>query len=403
MLTISDDRAPQFSKLVEFIRDVVLPAEARVTPTMGQLASHDATVIGDLQATAKRCGLWNLLVDPDNPLSFADQALVAEVTGWSPFLAPYALNSGPPDSVNLTMLAAVANDEQREMIMRPLLDGTVRSAFAMTERHVASSDANNIATSIVRDGDEYVITGHKWYISGATNPACRWLFVLGVTDKEAPRHGQHSIVAVPTNAPGVTIVRSLPVLGFSGDQAEVVLDHVRVPRTHLLGDEGAGFAVAQTRLASARLHHACRQVGTAERALVLASERVQSRTVGGVPLAENAVVRQQLAEMRLRVQQARLMNWQAAHRCDATGPRSAQSHISAAKVVAMRMATQVIDRAMAMFGATGLSDQTPLSRWWAEARALYTADGPEEVHLDGLGRRELSGSALVPDYLPVSR
>ncbi|GAA4802894.1 acyl-CoA dehydrogenase family protein [Tomitella cavernea] len=382
--------------LQEFIAHEVIPAESAAAPAP---VGHPG--IEDLQQRAREYDLWNVLTDPRAGLSWRQQSELAEMTGWSIDLAPRAINAGPPDSVNMAMLHAVADEWQRRLFLAPLMTGSVRSAFAMTEPDVASSDANNISTTMVVDGDEIVITGRKWYISGLLDPRCHWLFVVGLTDPGAPRHRQHSVVAVPIGAPGVRIVRRLPVFGYAGDQGELALDDVRVPLNHLLGKRGDGFQVSQTRLAAARLHHSCRMVGLAERALRMAIDRARRRHVSGAALGSHPVVVSQVAECRLAVTQARLLNLAAAEACDDDGARAAQSILSAAKIAATRMAVFVLDRCLSIHGAAGLSADTPLARWWAEAKSLHIADGPEETHLAVVGRSEIHEHVLAPAYTEV--
>lgn len=349
--------------------------------------------LAGLKQAAREHGLWNLGAPGPGGLSNLDYGYLAEVTGRSPDLGPAAINGAAPDSVNMVMLDATATPEQRERWLEPLLRDELRTAFAMTEPEVASSDATNIETTIERDGDEFVINGRKWYVTGATNPRCAWIFVVGRMTgpglPERPRHRQHSIVAVPADAPGVEIVRSLPVLGYSGDQGEITLTDVRVPVDNLLGEEGGGFTVGQTRLAAARLQHCMRMVGLAERALEMMVDRASSREVFGRRIADHGKFRTDLAECRIALEQARLLVLSTAAHVDAEGAKAAQSRISQSKVVAMRVALDVIARAMTVHGALGVSDDTMLARWWALARGLHIADGPEDVHLEIVARKEL--------------
>lgn len=384
------ERAQALQKELErFLEEEVYPAEPEVAERRAAGKPYRDTV-QRLQAAARSRGLWNLYLRSTNGLSNVDYGHLAELTGRSPDLAPAAINGAAPDSVNMVMLDAVASEEQRRMWLEPLLAGETQSAFAMTEPDVASSDANNISTRIERDGDEYVITGRKWYISGAARPSCSVLFVMGVSNPDGDRHRRHSIVGVPIDTPGVEVLRPLPVFGYPGDPAEIEFSGARVPVEFRLGEEGMGFRVAQTRLAAARLHHSMRLVGLAERALSLAARRSGSRRISGGALAANSVFRSQIAECRLGIDQARLMVLRAAWECDSTGQRAAQTHISAAKIVATRTALTVLDRAVGIHGAMGVSEDSPLARWWASARALHIADGPEEVHLEVVARSELS-------------
>lgn len=376
-------------ELERFLEEEVYPAEPAVAAARAAGQPY-WDVIERLRSAARARGLWNLYLRSTNGLGNVDYGHLAELTGRSPDLAPQAINGGAPDSVNMVMLDAVASDDQRRMWLDPLLAGETQSAFAMTEPGVASSDANNIATRIERDGDEYVITGRKWYISGAAGPRCSVLFVMGVTNPDGDRHRRHSIVGVPVGTPGVEVVRPLSVFGYAGDPAEIEFTEARVPTGFCLGEEGMGFRVAQTRLAMARLHHSMRLVGLAERALALAAARGGARTISGGRMSANSVFRSQIAECRLAIDQARLMVLRAAWECDTAGQRVAQTHISAAKIVATRMALAVLDRAVGVHGAMGVSEDSPLARWWANARALHIADGPEEVHLEVVARSELA-------------
>lgn len=355
----------------------------------------EPTALGELKSAARQQGLWNLYLPSTDGLSMTDYAWLAEATGRSPELGPAAINGAAPDSVNMVMLEDVATDAQREMWLRPLVEDETRSAFAMTEPDVASSDANNIATTIRREGDEYVINGRKWYISGVLNPRCSLLFVMGVSNADAPEHQRHSIVGVPMSTEGVSLVRGLPTFGYDGNQGELTFENVHVPVGNLLGIEGRGFQVAQTRLAAARLHHSMRLVGLAERALGLAVHRAQGRRVAGGLLGEKDVFRSQIADCRLQIDQARLLTLHAAAVVDAHGSRAAQREISAAKIVTTRMAAAVLDRCISAHGALGVSGDVPLARWWANARSLQIADGPEEVHLEILARRELRAASAA--------
>lgn len=379
-------------RLLAFMDDYVYPAE----PVAEQwVADNNAAewdeppVLAELKTRARDQGLWNLYLDAGAGLGHVDYAHLVEITGRSPDLAPTAINGGAPDSVNMVMLEAAANDEQRKRWLEPLQNDEFKSAFAMTEPDVASSDATNISCSIVRDGDSYVLNGRKWYISGTMRPRCEILFVMGVTNPDMPRHQRQSIIGVPVATPGVEVVRPMSVFGYVGDHAEITFTDVRVPAANLLGSEGQGFRIAQTRLAAARLHHSMRLVGLAERALSLASARGSERVVFGAPLSQIGTFRNQIAECRLAIDQARLITLQAASTADELGTAGAQSHLAMSKIAATRMALAVIDRAIGMHGAKGVSQDTPLARWWANARGLHIADGPEEVHLELVARAEL--------------
>lgn len=346
-------------------------------------------MLDDLRARARELGLWNLYLKNGGGLGHLDYAPLAEITGRSPDLAPAAINGGAPDSVNMVMLEAAADDYQRKQWLDPLANAEFTSAFAMTEPAVASSDATNISCAMVRDGDSYVLNGRKWYISGTLNPRCEILFVMGVTDPDRSRYQRQSIIGVPIDTVGVDIVRPLPVFGYTGNQAEISFSDVRVPARNLLGAECQGFKIAQTRLAAARLHHSMRLVGLAERALQLACARGEDRVAFGSRISQMGTFRNQIAECRLLIDQARLITLQAAQTADELGTAGAQSHLAMAKVAATRMCMAVIDRAIAVHGAKGVSDDTPLARWWASSRGLHIADGPEEVHLELIARAEL--------------
>ena len=387
-------------RLRAFMDEEVLPAEPvyaeqrRASTAAGR--PHDLpAVVEDLKAEARRRGLWNLFLPSESGLSVTDYAPLAELSGWSPDIAPEAMNCAAPDTGNMEVLHLVGTDEQRRRWLEPLLAGRIRSGFAMTEPDVASSDARNIRTSITADGDEYVVTGRKWWTTGAADPRCAVLVVMGRTDPDAEPHRQQSMVLVPTDAPGVRLVRSLPVFGYHDQHGhgEVVLDDVRVPRSALLGGAGDGFAIAQARLGPGRVHHCMRLLGMAERALSLMVERARTRVAFGRPLADHGVVAAQVAEARLAIEQARLLVLKTAWLIDTAGPRAAATEVAAIKVVAPRVACRVIDDAIQVHGGAGVSDDLPLAAMYAAARALRIADGPDEVHLRSVARAELALSA----------
>src|SRR3954451_14618821 len=352
-------------------------------------------VVQELKAEARKRGLWNLFL-PDERwgagLSNLDYAHIAEITGRSPDLAPEALNSSAPDTGNMEVLAAFGTPEQQERWLVPLLEGEIRSCFAMTEPEVASSDASNIAASIRREGDEYVVDAHKWWITGAADARCRVALVLGRTDPEASRHAQHSIVLVPMDAPGVTVVRNMKVFGYVDQHGhcELRLEGVRVPAANLIGEEGGGFAVAQARLGPGRIHHCMRAIGMAERALDLMVARASSREAFGGPLSDQGLVQAAIAESRMQIEQARLLVLKTAALIDSVGARAARGKVAAIKVVAARAACDVIDRAIQVFGGAGVSQDTPLARFYAGARTLRLVDGPDEVHLRTVARGEVA-------------
>lgn len=350
-------------------------------------------VVEELKAEARRRGLWNLFM-PDRRfgagLTNLEYAPLAEITGRSIELAPEATNCAAPDTGNMELLALFGTPGQQEQWLRPLLDGRIRSCFAMSEPGVASSDATNIAARIVRDGDGYVIDARKWWTSGALDPRCKLMILMGVTDPDRPPHARHSMVLVPMDTPGVTVLRNLTVFGYIDQHghAEVVLDQARVPTSNLLGTEGAGFAMSQARLGPGRIHHCMRAVGLAERILELMAERALTRRAFGGPLADQGVIATWVAESRVDIEQARLLCLKAAWQMDTEGNKAAKTEISAIKVVAARLLTSVADRAIQIFGAAGVSQDTPLASHYAHARTLRLADGPDEVHLRTIARQE---------------
>ncbi|MCU1423638.1 MAG: acyl-CoA dehydrogenase, partial [Microbacteriaceae bacterium] len=317
---------------------------------------------------------------------------IAELSGRSLLIAPEAMNCAAPDTGNMEVLEQFGTAEQRERWLEPLLDARIRSSFCMTEPDVASSDATNIATSIERNGDDYLVTGRKWWSTGAMNPEAEIFIVMGVTDAAAPRHRQQSMILVPRDTPGVRIVRPLTVFGYDdrehGGHAEIVFDHARVPATNLIAGEGEGFAIAQARLGPGRIHHCMRAIGMAERALDLMRERAKSRVAFGRPLAEQGVVREWLGESRIELESLRLLVLKTAWLMDTQGNRAAMTEIQSIKIAVPRAAVRIIDRAIQLFGAAGLSEDTPLAELYAAARALRLADGPDEVHLSSLGKAE---------------
>jgi acyl-CoA dehydrogenase len=394
---LSDRAAEMIGRMQAFLDEHVIPAEPVYAGQRRALAAegrpHDLPpVVEDLKAEARRRGLWNLFLPDVGGLSLLDYAPLAELSGWSPELAPEAMNCAAPDTGNMELLHAFGTDEQKREWLEPLLDGRIRSGFAMTEPDVASSDARNIATAVRRDGDEYVIDGRKWWTTGAADPRCRLLIVMGRTDPDAAAHRQQSMVLVPIDAPGVRVVRSVPVFGYDDQHghAEIELVGVRVPLANLLGDEGSGFALAQARLGPGRVHHCMRLIGMAERALRLMVERGSSREAFGRPLARHGVVAAQVAEARMAIEQARLLVLRTAWRIDTEGARAAASDVAAIKVVVPRMACRVIDDAIQVHGGAGVSDDVPLAAMYAAARTLRIADGPDEVHVRTVARAELA-------------
>jgi acyl-CoA dehydrogenase len=383
-------------RLRAFMDERVFPAESVYAEQRAKLRAEGAEhtvppVVEELKAEARRRGLWNLFLPDVSGLSVLDYAPLAELTGWAVDLAPEAVNCAAPDTGNMEVLHMFGTPEQKQRWLEPLLAGEIRSAFAMTEPEVASSDATNIATTITRDGDSYVINGRKWWISGAADPRCQIMIVMGKTDPAAPTHRQQSMVLVPMDTPGVEVVRPLPVFGYSDQHGhcEITFTDVRVPASNLVGEEGGGFAIAQARLGPGRIHHCMRAIGIAERALRLMCERASSRVAFGKPLAEQGVVQQQIAESRLEIDQVRLLVLEAAWLIDRVGARGAATQIAEIKVAAPRVALAVLDRAIQVHGGMGVSDDVPLASMWAHMRTLRLADGPDEVHLRSIARREL--------------
>jgi acyl-CoA dehydrogenase len=380
--------------MVQFMQERVLPSEAAYAAYRAQQGPADHTVppvVEELKREARALGLWNLFLPSESGLTQREYAPLAELSGWSNDIAPEAMNCQAPDTGNMELLHLLGTPEQKRDWLQPLLDGTIRSAFAMTEPDVASSDATNIMTQIVSDGDDYVISGRKWWTSGAADPRCRLLIVMGKTDPTAETHRQQSMVLVPMDAPGVHNLRSLPVFGRQDQHGhnEIVFKDVRVPKTNIVGEQGGGFAAAQARLGPGRIHHCMRALGAAERGLALAVERVRSRTAFGSLLADQGVVQQQLAESRVEIEQARLICHEACRVIDVEGNKAARNLVAMAKIAVPRAVTSVLDRAIQMHGGAGVSDDTPLAAMWGWHRAMRLFDGPDEVHLRSLGRAEL--------------
>ena len=357
-------------------------------------------LVEELKSEARARGLWNLFLPRTHEygagLTNVQYAPLAEITGRALWIAPESINCSAPDTGNMELLALFGTEEQRHRWLEPLLDGEIRSAFSMTEPAVGSSDATNIATRITRDGDEYVISGRKWWTSGAMSPRAKLLIVMGVTDPDAEPYRRQSMILVPKDTPGVRIERSMSVFGYTdgyhGGHAEIVYDDVRVPVSNLLGEEGDGFRIAQERLGPGRIHHAMRTIGMAERALELMIERTAGRSTFGRPIIDQGVVQDWIAEARIRIEQARLLTLKTAWLMDTVGNKGARIEISAIKVAAPAVATWVIDRAMQAHGAGGLSQDFVLAEMYAVARSLQIADGPDEVHRMAIARREIKGA-----------
>ena len=392
-------------RLLGFMDSHIYPAEpvfaAEQAARQGQWGPPP--VVAELQQAARAAGLWNLFLPGrfGAGLTNLQYAPLAEITGRSPALAPIALNCAAPDTGNMEVLAEFGTPEQQQLWLEPLLRSDIRSAFAMTEPDVASSDATNIQTSIVRDGDDYVINGHKWYISGAMDPRCAIFIVMGKTDPSAPRHQQQSQVLVPRDTPGVRVLRGMQVLGYDdadhGGHADIEFVDVRVPVTNRIGDEGAGFAISQARLGPGRIHHCMRLIGMAERAVELMCRRVANRVAFGRPLSQQGVIGEWIADSRVEIEQLRLLVLKTAWLMDTVGNQGAHTEIQSIKIAAPRTVGTIIDRAMQAHGAAGLSQDTPLAALWAAARTIRLADGPDEVHRRSLARRELKKYAQSTD------
>jgi acyl-CoA dehydrogenase len=388
-------------QLLSFMDSHIYPAEKVFADQVAAAAAagrhwERPPVIDELKAEARNRGLWNLFLahHPEGAgLTNLQYAPLAEITGHSPSIAPEALNCAAPDTGNMELLTEFGSAEQQRRWLRPLLDGEIRSAFCMTEPDVASSDATNISTRIERDGDEYVINGRKWWSSGAMDPRCAILIVMGKTEPAAERHRQQSMILVPRDTPGVTVERGIHVFGFTdgphGGHAEVEFRNVRVPAASLIANEGDGFAIAQARLGPGRIHHCMRQIGAAERALELMCRRATQRHAFGGPLAGQGVIQDWIAEARVRIESARLLVLKTAWLMDTAGNKGAHTEIQAIKIATPAMAEWVIDKAIQVHGAAGVSQDFPLAHLWASARTLRFADGPDEVHKRSLARREL--------------
>jgi len=377
-----------------FMDEKVFPAEESYEEYRREKGRDDHTlppVVEELKIEARARGLWNCFLPDVSGLKNVEYASLAELTGWASHIAPEAINCDAPNTGNMEVLHMFGTAEQKSAWLQPLMEGEIRSAFAMTEPAVASSDATNISTSITRDGDDYVINGRKWWITGVADPRCKIMIVMGKTDVNESPHRQQSMILVPMDAPGVDVLRALPVFGYQDQHGhcEIQFTDVRVPASNLIANEGDGFMIAQARLGPGRIHHCMRAIGAAERALKLMCERALSRVAFGQEIARQGVVREQIAESRMEIDQARLMVLKTADLIDKVGAKGARSEIAAIKVIAPRIALRVVDRAIQVHGAGGVSDDFPLARMYAGLRTLRIADGPDEVHVRTVARQEL--------------
>jgi acyl-CoA dehydrogenase len=398
-----DSRTQQMIETLQsFLTERIVPSEPAFHEQLAQQEDRwewsTVPVLQQLRQEARDLGLWNLFLPKehaDSPgLTNLEYAPLAEITGRSMHLAPPTLNCSAPDTGNMEVLSLFGSPEQKERWLRPLLNAEIRSSFAMTEPAVASSDATNIATSIVRDGDEYVLNGRKWWITGAMNPNAEILIVMGKTDPDAARHRQQSMVLVPRDTPGLSMVRGMEVFGYDdhehGGHAELVLEDVRVPASNLIGEEGAGFAIAQARLGPGRIHHCMRSIGIAEAAIELMCERATGRVAFGRPIAAQGVVRDWIAESRVRLEQLRLLVLKTAWLMDTVGNRGAHTEIQAIKIATPQTVQWILDKAIQVHGAGGLSQDFPLAAAYAGIRTLRFADGPDEVHKNSLAKAEIA-------------
>jgi acyl-CoA dehydrogenase len=385
-------------RLLAFMDEHVYPAETVYRDQVlesGQPHFHPP-VMEELKDRARDLGLWNLFLPHQDAeasapgLSNVEYAPLAEIMGRS-HIAAEACNCAAPDTGNMEVLTLFGTPEQKEQWLRPLLEGEIRSAFAMTEPDVASSDATNVEMRIERDGDEYVLSGRKWWTSGAMRERCRILIVMGKTDPDGPTYRQQSMVLVPRDAPGLQIVRNLPVFGYvdAEGHAEIVFDEVRVPASNLIGNAGDGFLISQARLGPGRIHHCMRAIGAAERALELMCLRASSRVTFGRPVATRANIQDWIAESRIEIEMTRLLTMKAAWLMDTMGNKHARTEIAAIKVAAPNMALRVVDRAIQVHGGGGVSDDFPLAMMYAHLRTLRLADGPDEIHKRSIARHEL--------------
>jgi len=383
-------------RLTAFMNERIYPAEQLYREQMNGAANANfhPPILEELKAEARSRGLWNLFHPHEEwgpGLRTAEYAPLAEIMGRSPELAPEACNCSAPDTGNMEVLTLFGSEEHKQRWLRPLLDGQIRSAFAMTEPAVPSSDASNIELAIRRDGDEYVLNGRKWWVSNALHQNCRILIVMGKTDPAGPRHRQQSMVLVPIDTPGVSVLRGLPVFGYRDREghAEIDFRDVRIPVTNLLAGRGDGFMISQARLGPGRIHHCMRTIGAAERALELLCKRASHRVTFGLPVSERANIQDWIAEARIDIEMIRLLAMKTAWLMDTAGNRHARTEIAAIKVAAPSIALRILDRAIQVHGGGGVSDDFPLAAMWAHQRTLRLADGPDEVHKRTIAAREL--------------
>ena len=398
--TLSVKTIQYASKLQAFMDSEVFPAEAVYEKQRHELIASGKPhalpeVVEDLKKKARALGLWNLFLphstNPHHGLSVTEYATLAEITGWSPEIAPEAINCAAPDTGNMELLDMFGTDEQKKTWLEPLLEGRIRSAFAMTEPDVASSDARNIRTSITTEGNDFVINGTKWWTTGAMDERCQILIVMGKTNPEADDHHQQSMVLVPINTPGVKVERNLTVFGYVDQHghAQVSFTNVRVPVSNLLGAQGEGFALAQARLGPGRIHHCMRAIGMAERALSLMIKRTIGRETFGKELVQQGVIQEWIAQARIDIEQARLLVLKAAWMIDNVGAKGARKEIAAIKVAVPQMAERIIDHAIQSYGGAGVCQDTPLAGLYAGIRTLRIVDGPDEVHIRDIARLEI--------------
>lgn len=397
LFDVSDRAAKYRSDLLEFMDSAVYPAESVYETQMAEAGDphFQPPILEELKAQARERGLWNLFhPHPEwGPgLTNLEYAPLAEIMGRSPHLAPEACNCSAPDTGNMEVFTLFGSDEHKEKYLKPLLEGTIRSAFVMTEPQVASSDATNVQMSMAKEGDDYILNGRKWFASNALHANCKVMIVMGKTDPDTATHRQQSMMVVPIDAPGVTIMRGLPVFGYQDREghAEIDFRDVRVPAKDVLKGEGEGFAIAQARLGPGRIHHCMRAIGMAERALELLCKRAQSRVTFGKPISDNANIRDWIAEARIDIEMIRLLTLKAAYLMDTVGNKAAQVEIAAIKVAAPEIALKIVDRAIQVHGAGGVTDDFPLAAFWAHLRTLRLADGPDEVHKRAIARQELA-------------